>query len=110
MRYEVITRLIPAEVFERAIVHFGPHGVGLQLTRQTSQGMVFQGGGGHVALSIVAAGPQTTLELETREWDYAVQQFMVQVTRRRWWSRWWRRRQTAAPPPPEFPILNNASE
>jgi hypothetical protein len=109
MRYEVITGLMPAEVFERAISHFGPHGAGLQLTAQTSHGMVFQGGGGHVALSVVSAEPQTTLELETREWDYAVQQFMAQITRRRWWHHWRRRRQ-AAPPPPEFPILNNTSE
>jgi hypothetical protein len=111
MRYEVRTRLTPDEAFAQALVHFGRHGTGLQLTTRTPQSLVFQGGGGHVALSVVTTGPPTTIELETREWDYAVQQFMAQVTRRRhWWSRWRRRKPPAVPPPPEFRILNNGSD
>jgi hypothetical protein len=94
MRYEVITGLTPCEVVEHAIGHFGPRGEGLQLVSQTSQSLVFQGGGGHVAIT-VKPGAHTILELETHGWDEAGQQFMAQVSRRRWLSRWWRRRKPA---------------
>lgn len=40
--------------------------------------MVFEGGGGYVAIT-VEPGEQTTLELETREWNRAIQEFMKQV-------------------------------
>lgn len=106
MRYEVTTSLTPQEALAEALEHFGPRGAGLRLTAQTSQGLTFQGGGGHVALAVRSAAP-TTLELETREWDYAVQQFMAQVSRRRWWRRWWRRRRTVDAAPAAFTILNN---
>jgi hypothetical protein len=82
MQYEVITGLTPRATFEHAMVHFGSCGAGLQLAFQTSQSLVFQGAGGHVVIT-VKPGRQTMLELETREWDYAVQQFMLQVSRRR---------------------------
>jgi hypothetical protein len=39
---------------------------------------VFKGGGGYVAIT-AQPGDKTTLELETREWDRAVRQFMAEV-------------------------------
>ena len=68
MRYEVTTSLTPEEVIEDALHYFGPGSTGLALTSQTSQGVVFQGGGGHVAIQ-VQPGVPTTVDLETREWD-----------------------------------------
>ncbi len=118
MRYEVITSRTPEEVIEDAIHYFGPGSTGLELTSQTSQGVVLQGGGGYVAIQI-QPGTHTTVDIETREWDYPVQQFMARVGRRRWWSNgWWRRLmgKSKAPasnmrgPEPETPmftILNN---
>jgi hypothetical protein len=109
MRYEVTTGLTPHEALERATAYFG-RGVGLHAIAQTPQRLVFQGGGGHVAIT-VQPGATTTLELETREWDVAVQRFMGQVSHRpRWWARWWRRKRPAAPPSSGFTILNNAPE
>lgn len=106
MRYQVSTMLTPQEALERAIVFFGPGGQGLILTSQTRGSVIFQGGGGHVAI-LMQPGAETTLELETREWDYAVQRFMSQVSRRRpWWHRLFRR-QRPAPPPSTFTILDN---
>jgi len=107
MQYEVITGLTPCEAFEHAIVHFGPRVEALHLASQTSQSLVFQGGGGHMVLT-VKPGPQTILELETRAWDDAVQQFMAQVSRRRWLSRWWRRRKPAMSLPLTFNRLHAA--
>jgi hypothetical protein len=109
MRYQVITGLTPCEVAEHAIGHFGPHGAGLRLTSQTSQSLMFQGRGGHVAITITP-GIQTILELETQEWDEAGQQFMAQVSRRRWLARWWRRRKPAMSLPLIFNKLPAAGE
>lgn len=109
MRYEVHTILSSQEICTRAEAHFGPPGAGLRLSTQHPLGMVFQGGGGYVALTLQPGADETVVELETREWDYPVQQFMAQVhKRRRWWHRW-RRRPPPPPPPPQptFPILDN---
>jgi hypothetical protein len=106
MRYAVITGLTPRQALELAITHFGPQGAGLSIVSQTNLGLEFQGGGGHVMIS-AQAGKKTTLELETREWDFAVQEFMAQVSRLpHWWSRWWPRKKTAARPS-SFQVLNN---
>jgi hypothetical protein len=92
MRYQVITPLTPREALEQALADFGSNGLGLQLMSQTNLSLVFQGGGGHIAVT-AEPGATTTLEIETREWDYGVQQFMARVQRRRpWWQRWWRRK------------------
>jgi hypothetical protein len=107
MRYEVTTGLTPSEALKQATAYFGPGGMGLHATMQTPQRLVFQGGGGHVAITI-KPGATTTLELETREWDFPVRQFMEQVHQRPpWWARWWRQKRPAAPPSPVFTILNN---
>lgn len=78
MRYEVTTALPPQEVAERAAAHFGPQGYGLENTSRDERCLVFEGGGGYVAVTI-QPGDKTTVELETREWDRAVEQFMRQV-------------------------------
>jgi hypothetical protein len=78
MRYEVTTTLTPQEALERASIHFGPQGEGLEITGRDERGVVFQGGGGYVAVT-AQPGEKTVLEIETREWDWAVQQFMGQV-------------------------------
>ena len=110
MRYEVTTGLTPHEALEQATAYFGPGGMGLHVSTQTRQRLVLQGGGGHVAITVHPSAT-TMLELETREWDVAVQRFMEQVSHRpRWWARWWRRKRPAAPPSPVFTILNNAPE
>jgi hypothetical protein len=85
-----------------------PGGLGLQLTSQQNLALVFQGGGGHIAVT-AQPGAETTLELETREWDYGVQQFMARVQRRRpWWQRWWRRKRPSTSRPASFTVLNKS--
>ena len=108
MRYQVTTSLTPREALEQALADFGPGGLGLQLTSQTNLSVVFQGGGGHIAVT-AQPGAETTLELETREWDYAVKQFMAQVQRRRpWWQRWWRRTRSGTARPASFTVLDRS--
>ena len=114
MRYEVKTSLTPEEVIEDALHYFGPGSTGLALTSQTSQGVVLQGGGGHVAIQ-VHPGVTTKVAIETPEWDYPVREFMARIGRRRWWSTWWQRGskprapkgRTPEPDQPIFKILDN---
>jgi hypothetical protein len=108
MRYQVTTPLTPREALEQALADFGPAGLGLQLTSQTNLSLVFQGGGGHIAVT-AEPGTPTTVELETREWDYGVQQFMARVQRRRpWWQRWWQRKPPSTSRPASFTVLNKS--
>jgi len=108
MRYQVTTTLTPREALEQALADFGPGGLGLQITSQNNLDLVFQGGGGHIAIT-AQPGAETTLELETREWDYPVQQFMARVHRRRpWWQRWWRRKQPGASRPASFTVIDHS--
>ena len=79
MRYQTTTKASPQVAIERALAHFGPQGVGLQLVDQNELCLVFEGGGGHVSVVACPGEKQTTLELETREWDYAVRQFITQA-------------------------------
>jgi hypothetical protein len=81
MRYQVTTTLTPREALEQALADFGPGGLGLQITSQTNLSLGFQGGGGYIAVS-AQPGAKTIVELETREWDYAVQRFMARVQTR----------------------------
>ena len=108
MRYQTTTELTPSQALEQAITDFGPGGVGLQITSQTNLGLVFQAGGGHIAVT-AQPGTETTVELETREWDYAVQQFMAQLHRRRpWWQRWQQRKRLGMSRPASFAVLDNS--
>ena len=83
MHYEVTTQLPPEDTMQEAIVHFGVQGVGLELTHQAEVGLIFKGNGGYVAITVSpteASNSETTsIELETHEWDDAVQQFISKV-------------------------------
>ncbi len=109
MRYQVRTERTAQEVLEQARAHFGPRGAGLQETSQNMLSVVFQGGGGYVAIAMQPGSSETVVELETREWDFSVRAFMAQVhTRRRWWwQRWWRQRRVRPQHPTPFHILDN---
>jgi hypothetical protein len=108
MRYQVTTTLTPREALEQALADFGPGGLGLQITSQNNLDLVFQGGGGHIAVT-AQPGAETTLELETREWDYAVEKFMARVHRRRpWWQRWWRRKRPGTSRPASFTVIDHS--
>jgi hypothetical protein len=54
--------------------------VGLEVIDEHDTCVTLQGGGGHISVVACADDKQTTLELETREWDYPVQQFMREVS------------------------------
>jgi hypothetical protein len=88
MRYEVQTYMSPQEVMEMAISFFGV-GLDLELQGQGFGSLHFVGGGGHVTLTMRDEDP-VSVELETREWDAQVEEFMARIARRRWWRRLWK--------------------
>jgi hypothetical protein len=92
-RYTVKTVLTSQEAMEEAQAYFGPGGKGLTITSQYKRALRFRGGSGNgfVALTVKANSP-TLLEIETRECEKAVDQFIAQLPQQRpWWTRWWRR-------------------
>ncbi|MBN1582649.1 MAG: hypothetical protein JXA89_18205 [Anaerolineae bacterium] len=76
--YYVETKLDPEKAIEKAVAYFGKGGVGLETTDQSACCARFEGGGGHVAVT-VSNGVKTRVDLETREWDYDVRQFMRRI-------------------------------
>ncbi len=109
MRYEVRTLREPADILARAVTHFGSEGTGLRVGSQTMFGVVFEGGGGYVAVLVRPDVEDTVVELETREWDFPVRQFMKAIHQpRRWWHRWRpRRSRDVMPAASPFHILDN---
>ncbi|MFP4343973.1 MAG: hypothetical protein ACLFU8_04690 [Anaerolineales bacterium] len=79
MRYSIETDLSPSEALERLETYFGEQGLGLTLQQESACCMRLEGGGGHVQATVVQQDDQTVIDLETREWDYHVRQFMVEV-------------------------------
>jgi hypothetical protein len=80
MRYEVKTALSVEEIMEKAASYFGEDGLGLDLEEQTACCAHFSGGGGHVSVTIdTKEGEQNVVDLETREWDHQVRQFMKKL-------------------------------
>jgi hypothetical protein len=77
-RYGVDTKLSPEEVVQKAVDFFGENGVGLEVVDRSQCCARFEGGGGHVSVT-VNQGDKTEVELVTREWDYDVKRFVRQV-------------------------------
>ena len=80
MRYEVTTTLSPQAAITYAKNYFGLQGIGLEVIDEHETSVTLKGGGGHVSVIACSDGKKTTLELETREWDYPVRQFMQEVS------------------------------
>ncbi len=80
-RYGVETRLKPEEVVKRAATYFGEGGLGLEVEERDPCCVYFSGGGGHVLVTAVEEEGKTTVDLETREWDYHVRKFMGSLPR-----------------------------
>jgi hypothetical protein len=80
-RYSVKTKLSPEEAIKKATAYFGEGGLGLEMVEQDPCCVSFTGGGGHVSVTAgaVEGKKETTVTLETREWDYHVKRFMREI-------------------------------
>jgi hypothetical protein len=78
--YAVETKLSTDEAIEAAVRYFGKNGVGLDLVDRDACCARFEGGGGYVSVT-TETGEKTTVNLETREWDFPVKRFMQSIKR-----------------------------
>jgi 4a-hydroxytetrahydrobiopterin dehydratase len=78
-RYSVETKQSPEEAIKKAIGYFGEAGLGLQADEQNPCCVYFEGGGGFVRVTAGKGEKRTEVELETREWDYQVKQFLHEI-------------------------------
>ncbi len=74
------TKLSPEEAVKRAVEFFGPGGYGLEVKTQTPACAYFEGGGGIVNVTACAEEKRTSVELESREWDYQVKEFIGKIS------------------------------
>src|SRR5688500_6057497 len=79
MRYETTTTAAPDEALDAAERFFAGE-FGLSVTKRGPQMIGFEGAGGHVSVEVEGEQP-TTLGIETREWDAAVEEVMGKLPR-----------------------------
>ena len=79
LKLEVKTRLSPEEAIKRAVDFFGPGGYGLEVKEQEKCCANFEGGGGGIYVTASAEEKGASVELESREWDYQVQEFSRKI-------------------------------
>jgi len=77
MRYGKETELEPSEVLDLAEEYFGEGGLGLEITSRDDCCISLAGGGGHVTVTVID-GEKTEVDVETREWDYQVKEFIAE--------------------------------
>jgi len=73
---EATIKLPRQEVIERVKSYFGVGGLGLKLVRDEAGFLTFEGGGGHVKITLCAQQDLTLVVIETREWEFDVHRFM----------------------------------
>ncbi len=74
------TKLSPEEAIKSAVDFFGPGGHGLEVKNQTPDCAYFEGAGGGVNVTACAEEKGTSVELESREWDYQVKEFIRKIS------------------------------
>ena len=73
------TKLKPEEVVKKALDFFGPGGYGLTVTNQNDTCISFEGGGGRVDVSTCADDKETSVDMETREWEIQIKDFAAKI-------------------------------
>lgn len=77
--YSKTTSESPSKIMERAVHYFGAGGLGLTSQSIDDGTAMFEGGGGHVGITVCPKDDKTEVELETREWDIQVREFLTQL-------------------------------
>jgi len=79
LNIEAKSKLSPEEAIKRAVKFFGPEGYGLTVKDEAPFSAEFEGGGGGVAIGVSAEAKGSRIEIESREWDYQVKEFLKHV-------------------------------
>ena len=75
------TRLSPEEVVKRAVVFFGPGGLGLAIKDQGPTYALLEGGGGHVEIRSSPLKKGASVEFVSQEWEIQVKKFIDTLKR-----------------------------
>ncbi|GIW07603.1 MAG: hypothetical protein KatS3mg060_2408 [Dehalococcoidia bacterium] len=78
IRLETTTRAIPPTVLQLAREFFSGE-YGLTEASADERSVVFEGGGGSVAISARGAATGTIVEITSREWDLQARQFVERL-------------------------------
>ena len=73
------TKLSPEEAIKRAVAFFGPGGYGLVVKNQQPNCASFEGSGGGVEVTACVEEKGTSVEIESREWDYQAREFVRKI-------------------------------
>lgn len=73
------SKLKPEEVIKRAVKYFGPGGYGLKVEEEGNCCASFEGGGGGVRVTVTEEKKGSTVDVESREWDYQAKAFLDKV-------------------------------
>ncbi len=76
LRISKTTRLKPDVIIAKAENYFGANGEQLEPRDRNPCCITFAGGGGYVTLTVVSEGKKSTVELETREFEYQARRFL----------------------------------
>ena len=79
LKLNVRTKSKPEEVVKKALEFFGPGGYGLKVTEQSDSCAYFEGGGGGIQVTACSDDKGTSVDLETREWEYQVKEFTKKI-------------------------------
>jgi len=73
------SKLSGDEVVKRAVKYFGPGGYGLKVLEEGNCCATFEGGGGGVHVSVTEEKKGSTVDVESREWDFQVNEFLRKI-------------------------------
>jgi hypothetical protein len=73
------SKLKPEEAIKRAVAFFGPGGYGLEVKEEGNCCVTFEGGGGGVNVTASTSKKGSSVDIESREWDYQSQKFLESI-------------------------------
>lgn len=79
LKLNIRTKHNPGEVVKKALEFFGPGGRGLKVTEQSDTCVSFEGGGGRITVTACTDDKGTSVDLETREWEYQIKEFARKI-------------------------------
>jgi hypothetical protein len=79
MKLSAKSKLSSEEVIKRAVKFFGPQGYGLKVEEEGNCCATFEGGGGGVNVTVTEQKKGSTVDVESREWDYQARAFLEKI-------------------------------
>ena len=79
LKLNASTKRKPEEVVKEALEFLGPGGYGFKVTQQSDTCAYFEGGGGGINVSACTDDKGTSVDLETREWEYQVKEIAGRI-------------------------------